>query len=341
MTSPSVAPRLGPPPSLSWASSLVEPALAKAVERLHPALRPPVDHHLAAGGKRVRAALAVLSAAASGAEPSDGVVGAVAVELVHNFSLLHDDVIDEDTERRHRPTVWSAFGVGPAIVSGDALMTLAVEVLLEEPSPPRVEAVRALARATQAMIAGQALDMAFEASSQVTLGACTAMCRGKTGALLGCAASIGATLGGASPAVTSALEEFGTHMGLAFQAVDDILGIWGEPAVTGKPAGNDLRQHKKSLPVAAVLDAEAQGPGEKAVAPQRLALAALLAGPLDPAATSMAAQMLEELGGRRMTMEMADHHLVAAMAALERVALVPGPAAELKDLARFVVERDR
>lgn len=349
MTSPSLAPRAAPPaPSdgsssggahsareaLARASALVEPAMAAAVSRLHPLLRPAVEHHLSGGGKGVRAALALLSASAAGGRLEDGIPGAVAIELVHNFSLLHDDVIDGDAERRHRPTVWVEFGTGPAIIAGDALMTLALEVLLEEPSAERVAAASALARATQAMIAGQALDMAFEGRAAVTLADCLEMARGKTGALLGCAASIGATLAGAPAPVVDALSEFGTHMGVAFQAVDDVLGIWGEPAVTGKPAGNDLVQHKKSVPVTAVLDGGNAPVGHRD-------LEGLLSGTMAAADVAQAAELLEEQGGRRMAMELADSHLGAAMAALEQVPLFAGAAEELVAIARYLVERDR
>ncbi len=338
MTSPSLVARPpSPPDALGWASALVDPAMEVAVARLHPALRPPVEHHLAGGGKRVRAALAVLSAAASGGRPEEGVVGAVAVELVHNFSLLHDDVIDGDAERRHRPTVWIQFGVGPAIIAGDALMTLAMQVLLEEPAAGAAGAASALAAATQQMIAGQALDMAFETSSDVSLQDCLTMSRGKTGALLGCAASIGAALTGASSEVVEALRSFGTHMGVAFQAVDDVLGIWGEPSVTGKPAGNDLVQHKKSVPVAAVL--RETGLGERTADAEELTI--LLSGAMTPPEAARAADLLEERGGRRMAIELADAHLDAALEALRGVPLEPGPVGQLAEIARYVVERDR
>jgi geranylgeranyl diphosphate synthase, type I len=338
MSSPSLVARPpSPPDALGWASALVDPAMEAAVVRLHPELRPPVEHHLAGGGKRVRAALAVLSAAASGGRPEEGIVGAVAVELVHNFSLLHDDVIDGDAERRHRPTVWIQFGVGPAIIAGDALMTLAMQVLLEEGTPHAAGAASALAGATQQMIAGQALDMAFETSSDVSLQDCLAMSRGKTGALLGCASSIGAELAGASPGVVEALRNFGTHMGVAFQAVDDVLGIWGEPAVTGKPAGNDLVQHKKSVPVAAVLRETALGQASA----EAQELATLLSGAMTPPDAARAADLLEERGGRRMAIELADAHLDAALEALGSVTLEPGPAGQLAEIARYVVERDR
>ncbi len=184
--------------TLARATLMVTPALDEAVTRLSPSLQAPVHHHLAGGGKRVRAALALVSAAAAGAAEADGVPGAVAIELVHNFSLIHDDIIDEDTERRHRPTVWSEYGIGSAIIVGDALATLALQVLLDEPTPERVLAARCLVEATQLMIAGQADDMAFESRESVTVEECLSMERGKTSALLSCAVSLGAILAGRS-----------------------------------------------------------------------------------------------------------------------------------------------
>ena len=208
---------------------------------------------MAGGGKFVRAGLVLTATAAAGAKEAVGTVGGVAIELVHNFSLIHDDIIDRDLERRHRPTMWAEHGVGHAIIAGDALATLAFQILLEEPTPERVRAAMRLAEATQAMIAGQAEDMASELRDSLSVEECLQMEAGKTGALLSCSTAMGAILAGAPAATIEALAEFGRHLGIAFQAIDDVLGIWGEPGVTGKPVGNDLRQHKKTLPIALAL----------------------------------------------------------------------------------------
>jgi geranylgeranyl diphosphate synthase type I len=320
------------PRALDRARDLVQPALRDAVSRLTAELQAPVQHHLGGGGKHVRAALALLSAEACGAEPEAGVPGAVAIELVHNFSLLHDDVIDGDRERRHRPTVWAEFGVGPAIIAGDALAALATEVLLESPGPYAARAALELARATQAMIAGQADDMAFEPRTVVTVDECLTMEERKTGALLSCAAALGAILAGAPTATVEALREYGRHLGIAFQAVDDLLGIWGDPAVTGKPVGSDLRQHKKTLPIVISVAAADGLAGE---------FVALLRGRLSEREVATAAQFVEGYGGREATMQVAEEHLAAALGALDDAPLAPGPAAELADVATFVVGRDR
>ncbi len=329
------------PASLRRARELARPALEEAVGRLGPEIRGVVAYHLgwadaegnpmeSDGGKAVRPALALLSAEAAGARAEVGLPGAVAVELVHNFSLLHDDVMDRDRERRHRPTAWTQFGEGRAIVSGDALLALAQEVLLEAPSAARHAAARSLARATSLMCLGQAEDLSFESRSDVTLEECRAMSARKTGALLSCAAEIGAVLAGAPQDLVEALRRFGLHLGLAFQAVDDLLGIWGRPEATGKPAWSDLRQHKKTLPVVAVLESGGSAP-----------LRDILSnGHLPEAEVARAARLVEENGGRRLTEEEAERQLAAALAALEEGAAADGAAGELRELARFVVARE-
>jgi geranylgeranyl diphosphate synthase type I len=325
------APTLAPD-ALGRAAALVTPALDAAVDRLSPELAAPVRHHLAGGGKRVRAALVLVSAAAAGGSEEAGIPGAVAIELVHNFSLLHDDIIDEDRDRRHRPTVWAQFGIGSAIIAGDALAALATQVLLDDPTPERVRATATLATATQEMIAGQADDMAFETRTSVTVEECLRMATGKTGALLSCASSLGAVLVGASDATVTALADFGRNVGIAFQAIDDVLGIWGQPSQTGKPAGNDLVQHKKTLPVVTAL-ARADG--------RRPELQALLSRTLAEQDVAEAARLIEESGAREEATDIAESHLEAALASLDRADLLPGPRAQLVAIANFVTERDR
>jgi geranylgeranyl diphosphate synthase type I len=346
-----VTPTIGVPQVLERTREAITPAMAAAVERLAPEIRRLAAYHLGwtdpdgnpvAGstGKGIRPTLAMLGAAAAWADPQVGVPGGVAIELVHNFSLIHDDIIDSDTERHHRPTVWSLFGVGPAIVAGDALQVLAHQILLEASPDWGPAAASALADATAAMIAGQADDIAFETRRDVTVEQCTAMSAAKTGALLGCAASIGALLAGAPRATVGALRDYGRHLGLAFQAVDDLLGIWGDPARTGKPAGSDLRQRKKSMPVVSALAAG----GEEADELRMLIVGPPEAdGPLPPLSSEQidrARYLVEACGGREWTTVRAKANLDAALGALERVRLSAIPHRDLADIAVFVVERE-
>lgn len=317
-------------------------ALESAVARLSPEMRLPVTYHLGwtdaqgrrldgSGGKGVRAALAILSAQAVGAPAQAGVPAAVAVELVHNFSLLHDDIIDQDHERRHRATVWSLWGIGKAIIAGDALLSLAHEVLVEAPSMQAFAAARRLAAATSAMIAGQAQDMAAEGARFSSLEACEKMEAAKTGALLGAASSLGAVLAGGGSGLEDALDTYGVELGLSFQAIDDVLGIWGDPKVTGKPAWSDLRQAKATLPVAAAL---AEDTAESAE------LAHLLAADVRTEEDlARAAKLVEAAGGRAYAERSARDHLQAAKEALGQVAIPEPIWTQFCMVADFVVGR--
>ncbi|MDA8076287.1 MAG: polyprenyl synthetase family protein [Actinomycetota bacterium] len=320
------------PDALVRAAQLVAPALAAAVDELDPALREPVRHHLAGGAKFVRAGLVLLAAAAVGERDRGALPGAVAIELVHNYSLLHDDIIDRDRERRHRPTVWARFGESVAIVAGDALAGLAMQVLLESPTARRVEAARRLANANQQMIAGQAADMAFESRGRVTVGECLEMERGKTGALLAASCAIGAVLGGAGEVTADALGQYGEHLGIAFQAVDDVLGVWGEPAVTGKPVGADLLARKKALPVAVAFERGGAAADE---------LSAILSRPLGAGDVARATALMEEAGVRDAVIAIADEHLRTALGALDLVDIETGSKEQLVEIARYVTARDR
>jgi len=353
---------------LERARGLTMPPMREAVDRLAPSIREVVSYHLGwtgadgsptpvKGGKGIRAALPILSAEAAWADAEVGAPGGVAVELVHNFSLIHDDLMDGDLERRHRPTVWALWGPAVALIAGDALSTLAIEVMLGCGNQAGPAAARALGEATAEMIAGQAMDLAFEKRESVSVEECMAMSTAKTGALLGCAASIGAVLAGAPPTTVQALRDFGRHLGVAFQAVDDLLGIWGDPATTGKPAGNDIRQRKKSMPIVAALaagddeanelrallfeqssaQANRKAHGPAAGLPNWAPVPAKV---LTREEVARATWLVEACGGREWTAARAKAHLDAGLGSLERARLSAVPRRELADLAVYAVERE-
>ncbi len=348
MTASTAKPRSIPrgtvPKCVEHARALAVPALAAASATLAPELRRVVEYHwgwidergepaVSGGGKLLRPTLALLSAEAVGEPAQRAVAAAVALELVHDFTLLHDDVMDEDRERRRRPTAWAVFGVGPALCAGDALVLLAQRVLLEDSSPARFDALRALGEATATVIAGQALDLSFEGRVDVGVEQYVRMASMKTGALLGCAAALGALLvAGPEPAV-SALSEFGRSLGLAFQAVDDWLGIWGDPARVGKPAASDLRQRKASLPIVVAAACDSAAGGE---------LRLLLRGrePLDEAAIARGVECLDATGAEKATLELAQRELDHALSCLARAPLASGAREALRELALFVVDRE-
>ncbi|MGW7425263.1 polyprenyl synthetase family protein [Streptomyces sp. NPDC054813] len=329
-----LAPVTAPPHALVRCRELVRPALVAAVGRLHPWVGEMAGYAFgwcevggspaaAPGGKGVRQALAVLGAEAVGAPAERGVPAAVAVELVHAFSLLHDDIMDGDATRRRRPAVWQAYGTGPAVLAGDALFALAVETLAAAPGGTGV--LRLLSAALADLVHGQADDLLFAARPWTGVSAreYRVMAERKTGALLGCAVALGAALGGAPEATVSALDLAGRHLGVAFQLVDDVLGIWGDPAVTGKPVHGDLRERKKTYPVLAALGSSA-GPR--------------LARLLDvPGQAREAAALIEDAGGRKAALAEARRHTARAEALLTGLPLA---SAELRGLLDFLVHRD-
>ena len=334
------------PAGVAAARDLAGPAMAALVDRLSPDVRIVAAYHLGladaegrplppgqgGSGKALRPALALLSARAAGAAPERGVAPAVAVELVHNFSLLHDDIMDGDTERRHRPTAWTVYGIGAAILAGDALLALAQDALLEDPAPQSPWAARCLSAAVQRLIAGQGADLAFERRDDVTLAECLEMAGDKTAALMACACSIGAIHLGAPAGLAMGLAGFGAHAGLAFQLTDDLLGIWGAPEVTGKPVHSDLRARKKSLPVVAALVSGSQ-------AGRELGECLAATNPLSEDDLLRAASLVDEGGGKQWAEAEADAQLALAAKCLAETDMPDEVRAEFAAIAEFITAR--
>jgi geranylgeranyl diphosphate synthase type I len=337
---------------LAEARAEVEPAYRAAVDGLPAEVRHVVGYHIgwwdadgqptARTGKSVRPALVLACARAArrtDGPPDAAVAVAVVVELVHDFSLLHDDVMDGDPTRRHRPAAWKVFGASRAILAGDALQALAMNVICDTAlrSPMGTSASttweKVLSRALLALCAGQSADLAFAERGEVTLAECLAMAEGKTGTLLGAACQLGAMAAGSRDPAASCYREFGRQLGLAFQLADDSLGIWGDPAVTGKPIGSDLRARKKSLPVVAAL-ASGTAAGE------HLALLYRREEELDDHAVARAARLVEQAGGRDWAADEARRRTAAALTALAQAEPDPDADADLRALAALMTRRD-
>jgi geranylgeranyl diphosphate synthase, type I len=288
----------------------------------------PVENYC---GKAIRPALALLSAEAVGADKAAAMPAAVAVELVHNFSLLHDDVMDGDVTRRHRPTAWTVFGTPAAILAGDALLTLAFGVIAG--CRRSTIATCMLTSALLRLVDGQNADLALEKRITATMPESIEMAAAKTGALLGCACALGAAFGGAEPEQIEVLKVFGEQVGLAFQHIDDLLGIWGDPAVTGKPVYSDLANRKKSLPITAAL---ASG------TPAGCELADLysVGRPLTEDELARAAALVEAAGGRRWSQSRVEEHLTTAMQWLMTANFEARATEEMLAIARLIAERD-
>ena len=317
-------------------------AIRQALDRLHPSAREVALHHFgwraqdgapAPGGpgKMLRGTLTMQVADAVSGDPRAALAGAVAMELTHNSTLLKDDVMDGDVTRRQRPAAWTIFGESQAVLASDALLTLAFSVLLDNPAGSGLAPFRVLAHAYQDLLAGQAMDLQFESRDRVDVEDCVQMADRKTAALLACSARIGALLAGAQAPEADAFEDFGRHLGLAFQYVDDILGIWGDPAATGKPVGSDITARKKSLPVSYALSKDTGGRLASFYA-ERTA-----ASPKDVAWVSIA---IEQADARVWAEDQAARHIAAAEESLTRAGVPVERQQPLRAAARFVTGRD-
>jgi geranylgeranyl diphosphate synthase type I len=205
-------------------------------------------------GKRIRPLLTLLSCAAAGGVWRNALPAASAIEWIHSFSLVHDDIEDQSTTRRGRPTLWTHWNTAKAINAGDSMFALArltTNRLTEHrhSSETTVSAHQILDQACLRLTQGQQLDLAFETMETITMDMYLHMIEGKTSSLIAASTSLGALLADVSPELYQAYQSFGYHLGLAFQIQDDILGIWGDPTRSGKPSGEDLTHRKKTFPV--------------------------------------------------------------------------------------------
>jgi geranylgeranyl diphosphate synthase, type I len=340
-----IPPGRSAPEILDALKILVEPALRTAIDDLDdPRMRRIAGYQMGwcdaagnpsrPGGKAIRPALAVLSAAAAGGRLEDGVPAAVAVELVHNFSLLHDDVTDRDVERRHRPTGWVVFGEAQAMLAGTAMLTAAVEVLVGA-GRAGTRCLPCLLAAIQQLIAGQSQDIEMERRADVGIDDVLRMESGKTAALLACAASIGAISVGAPGDVVLGLADFGDEIGIAFQLVDDILGVVGDPAATGKSSSSDVRAGKRSAPIVRALRSDSE-------AGRRLADLFADGPPEDDDAVALATRLIVEAGGVDWAAGAADARAARARRRLDGLMLADRDAAnDLATVADYIVSRGR
>lgn len=257
--------------SIDWPDALFEPIMREAVAEIGqtaPLLEQIAAYHMGwrnadlsfvdgtppNPGKRIRPRLAMLVTAALGADPARAAPVAAAIELLHNFTLVHDDIQDKSHLRRHRPTVWSLWGEAQAINAGDALFAsshLALYSVADDAETAHLLArlARQFDRTTLAIVGGQTLDIENEADPSVTPEQYLRTITGKTSAIVEFSAWAGGLVGGATESDLSALAEFGLSAGLAFQIRDDLLGIWGTEAETGKTPADDVRRRKQTLPI--------------------------------------------------------------------------------------------
>jgi geranylgeranyl diphosphate synthase, type I len=261
------------------------------------------------GGKRFRPLLCLLACEGVGGSVEQALTVAAAIEILHNFSLVHDDIEDHDATRRHRPTVWKLWGEAQGINVGDAMFALAGRAILDASTDPvtALDLARHFSGTARALTEGQYLDMVFESRADVRAEEYSAMVANKTGCLIEFSLWSGARIGGAGESMLSAMRCFGAELGKAFQIHDDISGIWASRDRTGKEAGTDLRNGKKTLPVLLA--------AEHADEPFRSVLSAYVKSETEDVAGVMEA--LNGTGARTRAEERVRAHLQHARTALE------------------------
>jgi geranylgeranyl diphosphate synthase type I len=213
-------------------------------------------------GKRIRPILLLLSTEAAGGDWTAALPAAAAVELLHNFSLIHDDIQDDSPTRHGRPTVWTVWGRANAINAGDAMFALSYRALeglaARMPAEIVLNVYQIFTQTNLELTRGQHLDMRFERQRRVSVEEYLSMISGKSAALVAACAQMGALIGSRDQDTARHFADFGLNLGIAFQIRDDILGIWGDPQVTGKSAATDILARKKSLPVLYGLEQDAE-----------------------------------------------------------------------------------
>jgi geranylgeranyl diphosphate synthase type I len=212
-----------------------------------------LDEKMGARGKRIRPLLVLLITQSAGTDWKKSLPAAVAVEFLHNFSLIHDDIEDQSNLRHGCPTVWSKWGTAQAINAGDGMYTLVFHAIhgLNKYNSQEITMAAGdlITRACMKLVEGQINDVAFEARNEITIDDYWKMIDGKTAALLACSAQLGGLIAGLDRGQQGILNLFGQKLGRGFQIQDDMLGIWGNIKDTGKPIDSDLINHKQTLPV--------------------------------------------------------------------------------------------
>ena len=288
-------------------------------------------------GKFIRSTLCLLSCQAVGGDASQVMPAAAAVELIHNFSLIHDDIEDASYERHHRPTVWKLWGQSQAINAGDAMFTLAYLALLKLKEKGIDDekiggSTEMLSLACLELCEGQYLDVEYENHLDITIEDYLDMVAKKTAALLAASASLGAYLGNDASKLVDSFYLFGKELGVAFQIYDDILGIWGVEESTGKSAG-DISQRKKTLPVVYGLQSSDGGAKRRL---ERFYSERSIEG--EDVIEVM--KILDRLGAKDYAENLAEQYYGKALAQLEATGLDTSRQAPLKEIACFLLKRD-
>jgi geranylgeranyl diphosphate synthase type I len=328
----------------------VENSLIKALSLHDPNLHTMLRYHLGLGdehgnptlsnqGKGLRSSLCMFACKAVGGLSEQAISAAVALELVHNFTLIHDDIQDGDMERHHRPTVWAIWGAPKALEAGNVMRILADLSIQQLPHHQMASEVTAtcselLTSAYLETVEGQYLDLDFEGRTDINTSNYLDMISRKTGALIRCSMQLGALTGNGDARTVQALAKCGQYLGAVFQIRDDYLGMWGYEEETGKAVGNDLRRKKNSLPLVYAL--------EQAGTMEKEQLQSIYAKEqVEDRDVASTLALLTDLGAAEYVQGLAQDHAARALEALDVIKLVPGAREELQELVEFLLTRQR
>lgn len=288
-------------------------------------------------GKRSRPLMALLVADGICSQHSHALPAAVGIELIHNFTLMHDDIMDESDERRHRPTLWRKWGISQAINAGDGLFAYGMHAVLELmaqsiPTAKTAETLRVLLEACMATVEGQMLDIDFETRIDVNPDEYLTMVYHKSGALIEASARMGALLSTDDAVSIQAYADFARYLGIAFQIQDDYLGVWGDESITGKSATSDIEGKKKSYPVLlAFQQASAESKDRLAVIYNQ--------DVVNADAVNQVLSILDEVEARSKTRDLIQAYYKKSLNALDRVQVGERKHDLLVGLARFLIQR--
>lgn len=297
-----------------------------------PSLYSPIFYALSSGGKRIRPSLLAMAADAFGGNGDAAMRPALGIEMFHNFTLLHDDVIDCSDLRRGRPTVCAKWDTTTAILSGDTMLTLATQLISEVDDAVLRPVLDTFNGMAIKVYEGQQMDIDFEKTEKVTVEEYIRMVEGKTGALLGASAMIGALIGGASREDAQKMYEYGNNLGIAFQIQDDWLDVFGDSATFGKPIGGDINNNKKSYLLLSVLEE---------ATPEAQALAEAMKLSAGPTKVKTVTRLYERAGVSDKCREAVAYYSSRALAALKATSLSEESGEEFRRLVDKLTGRKK
>lgn len=295
----------------------------------------PITYTMDLGGKRLRPVLVLMACEAVGGDINRALTPAIGLEMFHNFTLLHDDVMDKADIRRGKPTVHVKWDDNTAILSGDAMLTMATQLIAQSPADVMPQVMDLYNRTAMEIYEGQQYDVDFETRTDVTVDEYIEMIRLKTSVLLGCACKMGALIGGADEATAQLFYKVGENLGLAFQLQDDMLDVWGDEATFGKAIGGDIMNNKKTFLLINAM--------QRATGDHKVELSLWLSTPNASRAVKVPAvtAIYDALNLRSLSLDAINRYNDEALEALSKIAISDEARSEFANFITRLVKRDK